>query len=326
MMDDSRPHTTIGERARNFEFFQLLRILAGRQPGAAGPGSGFDYRSEALRVRPDANHVFPSSDVRSVEFENDPEAVPEVTVTFGGLYGIDSPLPYAFQRGIAAEPETSGALRSFLDLFSHRFYTLLWRAWARYRPELFSEGSEARQVHEVRLRALAGIASPGAAEAPIGDAVLLAMSGRLAAWSRNAEGLRVLLELSLNLPVRIYENVVRRVELPQRPRLGSSRLGRDTVAGSRVRDASGLFRIEVGPLALEQFLDLLPGQAGASRLDALVRLYAPDYLDYDMSLILDSADVPPLRLGEGRSASLGLTACLGKPRASHVHRTVRYAA
>jgi type VI secretion system protein ImpH len=325
-MEDPRSYKTIGERARDFEFFQLVRLLAGRQPGGAGPGTGFDYRSEPLRVRPDANHVFPSADVREVKGENDPDGVPEVTVTFGGLYGIDSPLPYAFQRRIAAEPGSDSALRSFLDLFSHRLYTLLWRAWARYRPELFDGSTRARQVHEGRLHALAGMGTPGAAPAPLSESVLLALSGRLSAWSRNAEGLRVLLELSLGLPVRIEENVVRRVELPHRPRVGSSRLGRDAVAGSRVRDASGHFRIEIGPLAMDQFLDLLPGHEGASRVDALVRLYAPDYLDYDMRLILESANVPPLRLGESRSASLGLTTCVGTPRTPHLHRTVRYAA
>lgn len=325
-MDARPPHSVVGDRAHAYEFFQLVRLLAARQPGALGPGYGYDYRSEPLRVRSDTALVFPSSDVKRVERENDPARPPEVVVTFGGLYGIDSPLPTAFHRAILDDPDVPNALRSFLDLFSHRLYSLFWRAWARYRPELFSESSGPRRVHDSRLRALAGFKTPGAQAAPVEEPLLLAMAGRLAAWSRNAEGLRVLLELSLGLPIRIHENVVRTVDLPHRPRVGQSRLGRDAVVGSRVRDASGHFRIEIGPLAMEQFLDLLPGREGASRVDALVRLYAPDYLDYDLDLVLDTADVPPLRLGEGRSASLGLTACVGRPRAQHLHRTVRYAA
>jgi type VI secretion system protein ImpH len=325
-MEPPRPHNIFGDRAHEFEFFQLVRLLAAQTPGSPGPGHGFDYRSEPLRMRADTALVFPASDVKRVERENDADGPPEVVLTFGGLYGIDSPLPNAFHRAILDDPDVPNALRSFLDLFSHRLYSLFWRAWARYRPELFSEDSGPRRVHDSRLRALAGFKTPGARPAPVEEPILLAMAGRLAAWARNAEGLRVLLEMSLSLPVRIYENVVRTVNLPHRPRVGQSRLGRDAVVGNRVRDASGHFRIEIGPLAMEQFLDLLPGQEGASRVDALVRLYAPDYLDYDLDLVLDTADVPPLRLGEGRSASLGLTACVGRPRAQHLHRTVRYAA
>ena len=118
----------------------------------------------------------------------------------------------------------------------------------------------------------------------------------------------------------------RLVRLGDRPALGSARLGLDAVVGERIYDESGMFRIEVGPLGREAFRDLLPGKGGASRVAALVRLYASDALDYDVDLLLRSEEAPPLVLGDTESARLGRNAHLGTPQTPLVRRRVRYVA
>ena len=43
-----------------------------------------------------------------------------------------------------------------------------------------------------------------------------------------------------------------------------------------------------------------------------MRLYAPDYLDFDVELRLRTSDLPPTQLGDP-STKLGLTTSLGDP-------------
>jgi type VI secretion system protein ImpH len=123
----------------------------------------------------------------------------------------------------------------------------------------------------------------------------------------------------------VLENIPRFVRLAERPRLGSARLGIDAVAGATIQDQSGKFRLQVGPLGLAAFRNLLPGSAGGSRVDTLVKLYTSDSLDYDVDLLLKSEEAPPLKLGDTSSARLGRNAHLGTPPPPLVRRRVRYA-
>ncbi len=306
-----------------YGFFQAVRLRAAARGGPHTVG-GKEPRKEAVRVSPDPASVFPASDVRHVR---PPAAAAEpvpVEVGFGGLFGVDAALPNAFHERISKQEADSRPLRDFLDLLGHRSYAQLWRAWAKYRPEVRSWSSGRRDPHATRAAALSGVASSD--DTPVEPRTLLPLAARFSAWSRNAEGLRALLEHATGLAVRVIENVPRLVRLGDRPRLGSARLGLDAVVGERIYDESGMFRIEIGPLGREAFRDLLPGKGGASRVAALVRLYTSDALDYDVDLLLKAEEAPPLVLGDTESARLGRNAHLGTPRTPLVRRRVRYVA
>jgi predicted component of type VI protein secretion system len=57
----------------------------------------------------------------------------------------------------------------------------------------------------------------------------------------------------------------------------------------------------------------------------LVQLYTSDALDYDVDLLLNAEEAPPLKLGDTSTARLGRNAHLGTPRTPLVRRRVRYA-
>jgi len=306
-------------RGHRYEFFQAIRLLAAAHGGPHTVG-GADLRREAVHITPDVAGVFPASDVRSVE----PGQPARVTVGFGGLYGIDAALPGAFHERISSRAPDTEPLRDFLDLLSHRTYATLWRAWAKYRPEVRAWEGSRRDPHAMRAAALSGLGEERERDVPVPE--LLPFAARFASWSRNAEGLRALLEHALGHRVRVIENVPRTVRIADRPRLGRARLGVDALLGERLYDESGMFRVEVGPLGLPDFRALLPGEAGAQHLDALVRTYTSDALDYDVDLLLKAEEAPPLRLGDESTARLGRNAHVGTPRTPHVRRRVRYAA
>ena len=301
-----------------FEFFQAVRLLAAARGGPATVG-GPDPRREAVRISPDPASVFPAADIRHVRPPATPDAPTDLEVGFGGLYGVDAALPNTFHDRVTTTGSDAQPLRDFLDLVGHRPYAQLWRAWARYRPEVRSRAAaegEVPDAHAMRAAALAG-SVPAARD-------LLPLAARLAAWSRNAEGLAALLTHATGQRTRVTENVARLVRLGDRPRLGRARLGIDAVVGARMRDESGKFRITFGPLTLGAYRDLLPGAPGSARVDALVRMYATDWLDYDVDLLLRAAEASPLRLGDAQSARLGRTAVVGTPAPPFVRRRVHY--
>jgi type VI secretion system protein ImpH len=144
---------------------------------------------------------------------------------------------------------------------------------------------------------------------------------------RSAQGLTKLAADLLDLPVSIIENVERWVPIRERPEMGgtgsrAAKLGINTVIGQRVRDISGKFRLVVGPLNLVQYVSLLPGGKQATVLDYTVRLYASDYLDYDVELQLRTSDVPPAKLGGGQR--MGMDMWLGRPAGDLISVVVDY--
>lgn len=305
-----------------FDFFQAARLLE------VALASGADAE-EALRFRPHSDLVFPATDVHSIEPLTGGPAVARLTATFMGLYGIDSPLPVYFYQEIARESEHSEPLRDFLDLFNNRFYALFYRSWKKYRPALHfaPDGSD---DYSQRLLCLAGLGTKKAAGHPkISSLRLAAFAGRLSCRARNAEGLRNLIaDFFAAIGVRIIENVPRWWRIPERPKLRQEAkvrfvLGEMACIGAKIFDVSGKFRVVLGPLTLAQYLTFLPKGGNASMLHYLVRLYAPDHLDYDVELILKTAEIPAVKLGD-KGVQLGLTTWSGRPQGEVTSRVVAY--
>jgi type VI secretion system protein ImpH len=85
----------------------------------------------------------------------------------------------------------------------------------------------------------------------------------------------------------------------------NNQLGVNFVAGDRVWDVEGKFRVRLGPLTYAQYSQYIPDLAPVTErktfflLVDLVRLYVGPELDFDIQLVLRAADVPKCRLGEG---------------------------
>lgn len=308
-----------------FDFHQVLLLLEKAFPDASAPGETHDLQAERIRVYPDPALAFPATDVKSVRVDADHDPRVTVRATFMGLYGVNAPLPEFFYEGLATEQEELLPLRDFLDIFNHRLYTAFYRSWKKYRPEL-RQHREGHDRDTRRFLALSGLGTRGAVEQPPVDRrLLIAFAGRLLPRTRNAEGLKALLGAYLDLPVEIEQNVPRWVAIRRR-RIGEGpgmQLGRTTTIGERVFDRMGKFRIRVGPMGRDRYLGLLPQGEQAASLEWLVRTYLTSYIDFDVELRLDTADLPAARLGDP-TCRLGLTACVGRPGAPMLVRVVDY--
>ena len=157
---------------------------------------------------------------------------------------------------------------------------------------------------------------------------MAAFAGLLSRRTRSAEGLRALLSgFFETLPVEIVENVPRWIPIQNRPRMGgegeAARLGVNTSIGARIYDRSTTFRIELGPMDQSTFQALLPGREKARQLQALLRLYVPDRLAYEVTLQLHPEAAQRARLGE-EGAQLGRSTVLGRSASQVLARTVEY--
>jgi type VI secretion system protein ImpH len=306
-----------------FDFFQVVRLLEIFFANIPKERERDETVESRIRIRPHSGLAFPATDVRNVELLDGKPQRARVTATFMGLYGIDSPLPVYFYKEIATETDPTKPLRDFLDVFNHRVYALFYRAWKKYRPALHYTGDDA---HSQRALCLTGLATPKAFDNP--PLRLAAFAGRLSCRVRNAEGLKKLIEdFFPTLQVTIRENEPRWWPIPERPRMGrgsaSLKLGANATIGEKIFDVSGKFRIVLAPLTLVEYMDFLPGGGYAAMIQYLVRLYAPDYLDFDVALRLKTSEIPRLRMGM-KGTQLGLTTWSGRPRGELTSRVVVY--
>lgn len=312
-----------------FDFFQAVRLLEMLFPPERKSLTHAEFFDEPVRLRPHSGLAFPATDVHKVERLAGEPARVRLTATFMGLYGVDSPLPVYFYKEIATESERSQTLRDFLDMFNHRLYSLFYRSWKKYRPALHHLPNSEDEYSQ-RVLCLAGLGTKNVASHPqISPLRLAAFAGRLSCRARNAEGLRNLVaDFFPGIRVAVLENVPRWWHIPERPRMGQTgsvrfALGEMACVGQKVFDIAGKFRIVLGPLTLAQYLTFLPKGANASMLHYLVRLYAPDHLDFDVELILKTAEIPPLRLGD-KGMQMGLTTWSGRPQGEMTSRVVAY--
>jgi len=151
-------------------------------------------------------------------------------------------------------------------------------------------------------------------------------AGGLAARSRSVERLRGMLSEETGADVQIIEFAGGWVRLPQaeQSRLAAPgqpgryvQLGADAAVGVQVWDPPARFLIRLGPLGLRDFEALLPGTPQHTRLVELIRLHVGPEQDFAFNPALAAAEVPPLRLGAGDTASarLGWTSWLTMARA-----------
>jgi type VI secretion system protein ImpH len=303
------------EQGARLSFFQALLLferLGGVPLGAEGPA-----HRERIRVRPSVSLAFPPSDVESVE-QLDDERV-QVTATFLGLYGVDSPLPNIYSEHIAQNVDEPGGarVRDFLDVFHHRLYSLLFRVWKKSRPvsrPLVSD-SAGRGVDPLydRLLALIGYSSQlglGGRRRPRLSEVRMRVLR-----PRTAVGLEALLRHRLGYRCDVEQLEPRSVMIPanQLTRLGQRgcELGASLVVGRRVTDCNKI-ALHVEAASFAMFEDLTPEGADREQLDDAVRGYLKDPMAYDIEVKLASEHVPPWPLGE--RGTLGRSVWLGVPR------------
>ncbi|MDX2132083.1 MAG: type VI secretion system baseplate subunit TssG [Planctomycetota bacterium] len=323
-------------RAWGHDFFALARRIEALHPEFPGFGASSRASDDPVRFAQEPTLAFPPCTVSQFHFPKS-TAPARLFVHFLGLLGPMGPLPlhfteHALQRELHFKDRT---FSRFLDVFNHRMVSLFYRSWAASQmPASYDRALPVENADELddatRDRYLAGDADRyavyvgslfglGGEETRLRDAVpdigKLHFSGRLATPGRGPEGLCAILSKYFGVEVEVEEFAGRWLDLPEQYwcRLGapgpSSTLGTTSggmiVAGNRVWDCQGMFRIRLGPMSLADYQRLLPDGRAARRLDAWIRNYLGDEFSWEAVLALKASEVPPTRLGG--DARLGWT-------------------
>ncbi|MBV5311257.1 type VI secretion system baseplate subunit TssG [Chromatium okenii] len=307
--DRTPPHLlallqALHDEPHRFDFLQALRQLECAYRERPRLGQTTRPAQEPLRLTQQPSLSFAPSTLASFQLENDTHPA-RMAVYFLGLFGPNGPLPlhlseYARDRQRNSNDAT---FVHFADVFHHRILTLFYRAWANSRPTVSFDRPETDRFSSY-LGALFGQGMPTYCERDaLPDLAKRHYAGRFAAQTRHPEGLVAILTDFFQLPIHIEEFVGHWLPLPREsqwqlgisPDTGS--LGCSTIVGSRIWDRQYKFRIHIGPVSLIDYQRLLPGGDSLPRVIAIVRNYLGDELDWDIQLILQREETPPLQLG-----------------------------
>lgn len=301
------------------DYFALLRRVEVLCPELPRIGQALRPEQEALRLGQEPEMDFAPAALAVLDLAG---RRPRLGVRFFGLLGPQGAMPLHFSEYVRdrVRNQADPTLARFLDMFHHRLLSLFYRAWAHTQPVVQRDRPE-QDRYAAWLGAAIGLDPGTSGRDSLPDSAKLHQAGLLTQRSRHPEGLRKLLAHHFGVPVRIQPYVGHWLPLAEseRGRLGlgggrarAMRLGRNAHLGSKVWDRQYSFRVQLGPMDLQQYLALLPGTPGWQQLQDWVLLYAGMDKRWDAELCLAAAQVPAPRLG--RQMRLGLSSWLGTGR------------
>jgi len=311
------------EEGHRFDFFQAVRLLRrlGADPGGAeGPARAAE---DAVRFRSVVSLAFPASEIyeirrpgdrayarrRANDRPPDPSAPAEMLVTFMGMFGPSGVLPWHYTELLLDRLQRKDtALLEFLDIFTHRFVSLFYRAWEKHRFAFAYEDADPAAERFDRfslwLFALLGMGTDGLrGHLGVRDRALLYYAGLLSRGTRSAAALAGLLGDYFAVPVEVVQPVGQWLPLAAGSRTclgrtdGNTLLGDGAILGRWVWDQQARFRVRVGPIGYEDFVDLLPSGRAFGPLVQLTRFVVGQPLDFQVQLVLRGAEVPRCQLG-----------------------------
>ncbi|MBI3408943.1 MAG: type VI secretion system baseplate subunit TssG [Planctomycetes bacterium] len=319
-----------------FDFFQAVRVMERLLPERSAVGLANPPASETVRLHARLSLDFPPSTIYEIRRPTADIPLPAMTVSFMGLTGPSGVLPRHYtELLLRLDREAKGrekhALRDWFDLFNHRFISLFYRAWEKYRFFLPFERREfAKREPDpftLGLLSLMGLSTPSLRNrlrittleirdhrpqerelGRIDDLALLRYSGFFAHRPRNAVNLEAMLRAYLRLPVDViqFHGQWLRLEPDNCTALGGpNQMGLNVIVGDRIWDVQSKIRIRLGPLSYEQFQAFLPDRSPIPErkalflLTKLVRLYVGPEMDMEFQLVLRKDEVPGCNLGPG---------------------------
>lgn len=318
----------------SFDFFQAIRVLEKLDPNRKSLGRAGPPNVEVVRLRSHLSLSFPPSSIYDLVKPSRLLPVPLMTVSFMGLYGPSGMLPRHYTELLmridkeGRGPEKN-SLRDWLDVFNHRFISLFYRAWEKYRFYIpYERGTYALSEPDAYTHALFSLLGLGMApvrnrlrvstwveedsreqvQAKVDDLVLLYYGGFLSHRPRNAVSLEAMLADYFDLPVQIiqFQGQWLVLDPSNQSRMGNgicnNQLGMSVVAGERVWDTQSKFRIRLGPLSIDRFNEFLPDRSPESQRKAffllahLVNLYVGVEFDFEVQVVLKKEEVPECQL------------------------------
>lgn len=308
---ETAPSESVGHDFRDlrddpqaFQFFQGVRLLQQMRPDRSPVGRFADPADEVVRIGVNPELAFPPGEI--AELAEGPDARWKMTVNFMGLVGHLGVLPTHYSMLVKQRlQKRDRVFLDFIDMFHHRVLSLFYRAMERARFVVPAERQEpdALTTHLLDLLGLGEAPVRGALE--LDEHELVGYAGLLGPSSRSALALEQLIEDRFAVPVSVHQFVGGWYDLSSESRFRvddasdeySQRLGVGALVGDQVWDPQARARIVIGPLRRERYADFLPSGPSHEELRVLTRYFSDDQIEFELRLILNPDDVPPVTLG-----------------------------
>lgn len=301
-----------------YEMFQALRWIEAAHPEMPRLGKAAHAAEEPVRLGQTPEVSFAPASISSFTHATE-NGKARLEVLCFGMFGPNGPLPlhlseYARDR---IRQHRDPTFARFIDLFHHRMMCLFYRAWAAAQPTVHFDRPDTNRFFDF-VGAFIGLGLPTLRDLDrVPDHAKLYYAGRLAAPTRNAEGLEAILGDYFQVPVRLEQFTGQWMDLPaechlrlgEKPEAGM--LGRTAIVGSRMWECQQKFSLIVGPLSLEQYQRFLPSGGGLSVVADWVKNYLGEEFTWEATLVLRRDEVPGVSLG--RAGRLGWTTWVGEP-------------
>lgn len=300
------PLAELTETPEDWEFFAAVRAIIAANPGFAGPGRAARIEEELIRFKQRPTPRFePGPMVEARWATRGEQQVMEVVQTFFGPLGPRGPLPHHVTTDAIREARRGRPwLAEFLDVFTHRITSFLYRGWESAQLTASRE-LDAEDPYPAWIGSLFGQGpSPFGDRDTLPDDVKRYAAGWLAGGRRSAAGIESLIELVIGAPVAVQEFVPEWLPMPaeEQTRLGmqGATLGGDAMIGPRYYSAQSQFRVRSSCLTFAQFEALLPvGDRHVAVRDSMRNLVGLTPA-WSLQLVLAKDEVPPLTLDGSR--------------------------
>ncbi len=299
------------EKPKTFSFFQsmrLLRYFLAREEDSEEKGG---LLQKYIRIRPKLALSHPGADIDDIEVLESDQPKYKMTVNFLGLYGESSPLPTFYTEDLLDDDgEEKTAARDLIDIINHPLYTLLNQSYTKYRVPIKLIDEKDAKYKEI-LFSLLGIGVEEMREGLKDADELLRYTGLLTQQPKSARGLERLLKDVLDIDkVEIDQCVERVVKIPPEQHLivgkSGNVLGGECYLGETIKDRMKKFRIKLGPVDADKYLELLPGGEEYEKIIFYVDLYLFEPLESELEIFLDGKEVKTARLSNQRWSRLGM--------------------
>ena len=297
-------------------FTPLLRRLAARDMSMPQVGRAQRPLQESFRLGQQASMAFSPRELASVEVRPAAQGGDQTHIKLFslGTLGPNGALPIHVTELVRerVEARRDTTLADFIDLFHHRAFTHIYRAWAQSQSAAGLDRS-ADETFTPYVARLAGDEPSEVQGSALSAHARWAATAHRVRAARNPEGLVRSLAQFFGVTVQLHEYCLQWMPIePQdlcvlgQPR-ESSVLGRGAMAGEVVPDRQSRFRLVIGPLSMDGYLRLTPqGSAQGKDLPALVELVRSfigfEYV-WEVELLIDRHAAPATQLGD--STQLG---------------------
>lgn len=308
-------------RVAQASVYRFCLLLERSRPGHPLLGSTEHPADDGVRFRPDPGMGFPASELRGIErITGTGTCTPTVRTRLLGLYGVDSPLPSAYQDDIARHREGHDALEAFLDIFNHRIFTQFYRIWRKHSyPASFDAGGT--DATSQCLFGLIGLGIPGT-ERQIGTPMsrFLALLGVMRLPTRNTEGIVALVTLlAPRTKARITPHSLRKITLSVPARLSAdlpTRLSQGQPLGQMGTDCNSQLLLTLRTADPDETVGWLPGGQLHRDLLVLLRVYLGWRCTAKLEMSLPINRMPRPTIGDAKML-LGMTAALASTAKAH---------